>query len=234
MWTTILWPALPRLIGGAITVLILTYKLPSDPIERQLWGAALGLLAPLLALGRRELLNRAAYHHYQRTLTHPRLWELKGLLPAFSILIFWSLLVSQAQGPLFVVYLSWYSLCLLIGDFFDVKRERLGEAWAYTSVVLISLITAPLWGALWFGETPFTPWVATLSIGLHPTFAAVSSSAEVALQVPLLYQNTLSGLVEVRSLPWWIAPVCYVAVSLTLLELITRSPINTEARKGVY
>lgn len=234
MFTSIVWPALSRLLFGALILFLLIIMLPHTPVERHVWGGLLGLLAPLLVVGRRESLNRASYHLYQRTLPSPRLWELKGLFPALSMLCLWALVVSRGAPKATLVYCSWYALCALTADCFDVRRERLGEAWAYSFVTLLILISAPLWGAIWFGDTALSPWPATLSLGLHPVFAAVSSSAESALQAPLLYQYTLSGLVEVRTTPWWCAPLCYLTLSVLLLELIVQRPLTTEQRYDRY
>jgi len=234
MLSIILWQSFHRILAGAFFLIAFTLFLPEDMIQRQLWGGVIGLLAPLLVLGRRTQFKRESYDVFSRTLKHPRRWELQGIFPSLTMIGMWAFVVSRADPREALIYFCWYLMCLMIGELCDLKRERLGEAWAYTSVSIILFMTAPLWGALWFGVTPLRPWVATLSLGLNPVFSAASSVGEGVLQNPTLYAYTLSGLVEVRSLAWWYAPLCYFILSWILLELITRSALNTEGRRGVY
>ena len=234
MLSIILWQSFHRILAGGFFLIAFTLFLPEDMILRQLWGGVIGLLAPLLVLGRRAQFKREAYDMFSRTLKHSRRWELQGLFPSLTVIGMWAFTVSRADPRETLIYFCWYLMCLLIGELCDVRRERLGEAWAYTSVSICLFITAPLWGSLWFGVTPLSPWIATLSLGLNPVFAAASSAGEGVLQNPTLYQYTLSGLVEVRALNWWFAPLCYFTLSALLLELITRSALNTEGRRGVY
>jgi len=234
MLSIVLWQSFHRIIAGALFLIAFTIFLPNEMIYRQLWGALIGLLAPLLVLGRRAQLKRAAYDKFSRTLKHPRRWELQGIFPSLTIIALWSIAVSRTNLREALIYFSWYLMCLMIGELFDVRRERLGEAWAYTALCILALISTPLWGALWFGVTPLSPWIASLSLGLNPVFSAAASLGHSVLQDPILYRYTLSGLVEVRTFAWWLAPLFYLTLSLILLELITRSPLNTEARRGIY
>lgn len=234
MLSIILWQSFHRILAGAFFLIAFTFFLPEDMIQRQLWGGIIGLLAPLLVLGRRTQFKREVYDLFSKTLKHPRRWELQGLFPSLTMIAMWAVTVSRAKLRETMIYFCWYLMCLMIGELCDMKRERLGEAWAYTSVCIMLFFTAPLWGALWFGVTPLSPWLATLSLGLNPVFSAASSLGEGVLQNPILYQYTLSGLVEVRIINWWYAPLCYFMLSMILLEWITRTTLNTEGRKGVY
>ena len=62
--------------------------------------------------------------------------------------------------------------------------------------------TAPLWLAPWFGRTELAPWLVSGSVGVHPAAVALSAAGRPALQDPLFYTLTLSGVVEARPLSW--------------------------------
>lgn len=234
MLSIIFWQSLARFAGGLALALILALWLPPPGAARLMWGGLVGLACPLLVLGRREQLNRPAYAIFLRGLHHPRAWQLRGLLPALSVALCWALVVAQGQPRQAVTLFAWCAACVALADLFDALHERAGEAWAYAALTLGALYTAPLWGAVGFGEEALAPWLSTLAFNLHPAFASLAAAGAPPLQDPLLYALTQSGLVEVRALPWWSAGVFYALMSFVCLELTVRLPLNTEARRGAY
>jgi hypothetical protein len=228
------WQSLARFAGGLLIAFALVLLLPPAGTERLLWGGLAGLACPLLVLGRREQLNRPAYALFLRSLSRPRAWQLRGLIPALVVSFAWSLVIAHGEPRQTLTLLSWSAACVMLGDLFDALHERAGVAWAYATLCLGALYTAPLWGAIWFGEEALSPWLSTLSFNLHPAFAALMATGASPLQDHLLYTLTQSGLVEVRTLPWWSAGIFYALICLTCLELTVRLPLNTEARRGAY
>ena len=234
MLSILFWQSLSRFAGGLLLALALVFLLPPVGTARLVWGGLVGLACPLLVLGRREQLNRPAYSIFLRGLSRPRAWQLRGLIPALVVSFAWSLIVAHAEPRQTLTLFAWGAACVMLADLFDALHERAGVAWAYATLCLGALYTAPIWGAVWFGEEALSPWLSTLSFNLHPAFASLMASGSPPLQDPLLYSLTQSGLVEVRTLPWWSAGAFYALICLVCLELTVRLPLNTEARRGAY
>ena len=225
MFNILLWQSVRRVLFGIFLAMTVALFLP-DSITERLWvGSLFGLACPFLVLGRRRLLNREVYTLLLASLPHRRWWQFWGLTPACFTIALWSIVIARGHLALTLTFFCWGVCCVSIADLFDQRRQTIGSAWA-NSIVLISLfLTAPFWGALWFGRTVFSPWIASLCLGIHPTFTGLKALGQMTLQDPILYQITQSGLVEVHPLSWWSGVAFYSLISLLCLEFAVRSPL---------
>ena len=223
MFNILLWQSMRRILAGIVLVFVVGFLLPSTMTERLWIGSLFGLACPLLVLGRRRSLNREVYAVILSSLPHPRRWQIWGLSPAFFIIALWSVMIAQGSLKLSFTLFCWGVCCVSLADLFDKRKARLGDAWSSSILSITILVTAPFWGALWFGRTVFSPWIATLCLGAHPTISGLKSLGMVALQDPLLYRITQSGLVEIQPLPWWAGAFLYLFLSFICLELTVRS-----------
>lgn len=226
MFNILLWQSKWRIIFGVITLLASLFVIP-DELTARLWsGLSFGLLCPLLVLGRRRSLNREVYALILSALPRQRRWQIWGLTPAFFVVGLWSMLIAQGAWQIGLIFLSWGVACVSLSDFFDKKRGKLAEAWGWASLTIIGLASAPFWGALLFGRTAFSPWIATFCMNAHPVYAGLKSVGRHALQDPLLYEITQSGLVEVSPLPWWFGSLVLFGLSALCWELTARSELK--------
>jgi hypothetical protein len=229
MFNILLWQSKWR-VGFGIVALLLTLLFIPENVTTRLWlGVGLGLLCPLLVLGRRRSLNREAYALILSALPRQRRWQLWGLTPSFFIVALWAIMIAQGSWQLGLIFLSWGVACVSLADFFDKRKVRLAEAWGWSLVFILTLGSAPFWGALFFGRTAFSPWVATLCISAHPVYTGLKSIGRHSLQDPLLYEITQSGLVEVHPLPWWSSTCFLLLLSALCWELTARSNIGESA-----
>lgn len=226
MFNILLWHNSRRILFGLICLLVALFILPHE-ITVRLWvGVALGLLCPLLVLGRRRALNREVYALILRGLPKRRRWQLWGLTPSFFIVMLWSLVIARGSWRMSLIYGAWGICCVSIADLFDKRSGRLAEAWGSASLSVLLLGGAPFWGALMFGRTAFSPWIATLCISAHPVYTGLKSEGYISLQDALLYEVTQSGLVEVYPLPWWSSPLICLAISAICWELTARAQLR--------
>ena len=225
MFNILLWQSMKRVLVGLILAFLTGFLLPYELAARLWIGAIYSLLLPLMVIGRRRSLNRNAYAHMLSSYPYRRIWQIGSLSPAIFIVLLWSVMIAQGHFKLTIIYFVWGLCCVSIADLFDHWQVHLGGAWAYSTIVIIALLTSPFWGALWFGRTVFSPWIASLCFGLHPTFMGLKATGQVTLQNPLLYQLTQSGLVEVYVLPWWIGLIIYLLISLLCIEINVRKPL---------
>ena len=226
MFNILLWQNSRRIIFGFLTLIIALFLLP-DQITLRLWvGVALGLLCPLLVLGRRRALNREIYSVILRGLPRQRRWQLWGLTPAFFIVILWAMIIAQGSWKVGVIYFSWGVCCVSLADLFDKRSGRLAEAWGGATLGILMLGSAPFWGALMFGRTAFSPWIATLCISAHPVYTGLKSEGHLSLQDALMYEVTQSGLVEVHQLPWWSSALGLLFISAICWEFTARTQLR--------
>ena len=225
MFNILLWQSMRRVMVGLALAFLTGLLLPSELAARLWMGACCTLLLPLMVIGRRRLLNRTIYARMLASSPYRRRWQLGSLSPAFFIILLWSVMIAQGHLKLTLIYFTWGLCCVCIADLFDQWQSHLGGAWAYSILSITLLLTAPFWGALWFGRSIFSPWIASLCLGLHPTFMGLKATGQVTLQNPLLYQLTQSGLVEVYVLPWWIGLIVYLLISCICIELNIRKPV---------
>ncbi len=226
MFNILLWRSSWRIFTGLIGLLLALILIPDDLTTRLWIGVSLGSLCPLLVLGRRRSLNRDAYALILSSLPRQRRWQLWGLTPAFFIITLWSVMLAQGLWQVGVVYCSWGILCVSLADLFDKRKVRLAEAWGWSILFILGLGSAPFWGALFFGRTAFSPWIATICISAHPVYTGLKSVGRHSLQDPLLYEITQSGLVEVQPLPWWFGALFLLGISALCWELTARSKLR--------
>ena len=85
----------------------------------------------------------------------------------------------------------------------------------------VVVLTAPLWVAGWLGGA--SHWPGTLAVGLHPAAAALAGGGHATLQDPVLYRWSLSGVVEVRPLPWWPATLTFLGLAMVMARAALHS-----------
>jgi hypothetical protein len=226
----VIWESLQTVILGLLFGISAIFWLPRSITLRLFVGMFMGILCPLLVIGRRHSLNRKAYVHILNHLPQPRRWQIMGLFPALFVLTIWSFIIAHGHLKLFITYMCWGICCICISDFFDKRQPRLGDAWGWSAFSIVLLMSAPFWGALWFGRTLFSPWLATFCFSINPVFSGLKSIKDMTMRDPLqdslLYAFTQSGQVEVYSLPWWSGAVLYLVISFIFLELTTRSRLR--------
>lgn len=226
MFNILLWHHSRRILFGLLALLLAFFMLPHH-LTLRLWsGVSLGLLCPLLVLGRRRALNREVYALILRGLPKRRRWQLWGLTPAFFIIILWSLVIARGSWKMSLIYFTWGVCCVSIADLFDKRSGRLAEAWGSSILSVLVLGAAPFWGALMFGRTAFSPWIATFCINAHPVYTGLKSEGYLSLQDHLLYEVTQSGLVEVYPLPWWSSVLIFSVISAVCWELTARAQLR--------
>jgi hypothetical protein len=105
MFNILLWQSKWR-VGFGIVALLLTLLLIPENVTTRLWlGVGLGLLCPLLVLGRRRSLNREAYALILSALPRQRRWQLWGLTPSFFIVALWAIMIAQGSWQLGLIFL---------------------------------------------------------------------------------------------------------------------------------
>ena len=226
MFNILLWQSAKRIVWGVCLLLASLMFMPQDITFRLWFGLSLGLLCPLLVLGRRHSLNREAYALILSALPKQRRWQIWGLTPAFFVIFLWATLIAQGSWKIGLIFLSWGIACVSLSDLFDKRRVRLAEAWGWSSLCIMLLASTPFWGALFFGRTAFSPWIATVCISAHPVYTSLKSIGRHSLQDPLLYEYTQSGLVEVLPLPWWAGSLSLLILSVICWEITARSDLR--------
>ena len=226
MINILFWQSVKRILSGLLLALILLLVLPSFPVWRFWCGTLLGLACPLLVLGRRQALNARVYSILLSTLPRPRRWQLLSLTPAFFVILLFALIIAQGSMKLTLTFFMWGVCCVSISDLFDHHYRALGQAWTLSLMSITTLISAPFWGAIWFGSTPLAPWLATVVFGTHPTFSGLQALGVVTLQAPVMYDLTQSGLVEVHPLPWWSGACLYGVITLFCVEYMVRTRLH--------
>ena len=226
MFNILFWNSKYRIIVGVVVGLFVAFNLPNLPSLRLWIGTLFGLLCPFLVLGRRQALNPRVFSILQSGFPRPRRLQIQSLTPALFIILMWSMIIAQAHFKLTFTFFTWGMCCVFIADLFDQRNPHIGNAWAYSVVSVGLLATTPFWGSIWFGQTVFTPWIATFCLEFHPVFSGLKSLDYVTLQDSLLYQVTQSGSVEIRSIPWWGGSFFYLLICLLCLEITVRSPLH--------
>lgn len=191
-----------RLAVGLAFAASLPLWLPERPDVRAWTLAALTALLPWMVLGRDA--GRRAAGLRQATMLAPRCGRLVlvELLPALTVLLVGAVAGSAGRPSAVVALVALGAGPLALADALDRRGAHLGAAWVAVLSVGVLVWTAPLWLAPAFGAAPWSPWLATLAVGLHPAAVSLAAHGLPTLQDPLFYGLTLSGVVEVRPLPW--------------------------------
>ncbi len=185
-----------RLLLGVAVILAVSAALPAAAGPRIWTLASLGLLAPWLVLGRDAVRAREGWRIAGRAPRGAALVLLE-LVPPLLVVGLGAALSASAAGW---VLLSWGAAMVCVADALDRRWTRPGPAWVGLLVSALVLWTAPLWLAPWFGRTALAPWIASGSVAAHPAGAALAAAGFAALQDPVFYRFTLSGVVEARPL----------------------------------
>ena len=191
-----------RFLAGFVAAMGLLVSLP-DPMEQRVWWtAALLLLAPWLVLGRDG--QRQAQGWRDTASRAPRIvWlALAELVPALVVVALVAGIGARfALAPTLTLF-AWGAALVTLGDALDRRTGRASVAWVVVSGGALAVSTAPLWLAPWFGESLWSPWLASGAVALHPVGAALAAAGLPTLQDPIFYSLSLSGVVEARPMSW--------------------------------
>ncbi len=190
-----------RLAVGLAAALTLPLLLPEAEDARLRALAAVALLAPWLVLGRDVRRVREGWRAAGLARRGGRLVWLE-LVPALLIVAVGALVGAGGRWQPALALFAWGGALVALADAFDRRWSRAGPAWVGVLSVALVLWTAPLWLAPFFGRTEIAPWIASGSVGIHPAAVALTAAGRPALQDPVFYSLTLSGVVEARPLSW--------------------------------
>ena len=190
-----------RLALGLVAALTLPLLLPEAEDARLRALAAATLLAPWLVLGRDAERAREGWRTSALARRGGRLVLLE-LVPALLVVAACALAGTGGRWQPALALFAWGGALVALADALDRRWTRAGPAWVGVLTGALAVWTAPLWLAPWFGQTGLAPWIASGSVGLHPAAVALVAAGRPALQDPLFYSLTLSGVVEARPLSW--------------------------------
>ena len=205
-----------RFFFGALIVALFLLFLPHDFPRRLWWGSVLLVFAPLLTLGRSQRWAREGMSETLESTPSPIAWQLLQLRPALLIVILAGLVIGRGAIFVALIFTLWGFTAVTLADTLDRRLKSFGHAWCWSTIILLTYLSAPFWGGIWFGRSSLSPWLATLCVNLNPAVAGLAAAGRSTLQDAILYRLTLSGVVEVRPLPWW-----WCAVMLATITLFT-------------
>jgi hypothetical protein len=201
-----------------------------------LWSAVLlGLLAPWLVLGRDARRLRRGVRDGLRLAPNGGRWVLAELAPPLSLVAVGALLGAGGKPAPAVCLFCWGAWLVTLADAFDRRSARAGAAWLAVLIPALALLTMPLWLAGLFGQSDWAPWPATLSVGLHPAGMALAGAGKAALQDPIFYRWTLSGVVEAHPLSWLYGAAFYMALAALAVGAAMRAarrPVQAFAHRA--
>ena len=201
-----------------------------------LWSAVLlALLAPWLVLGRDADRVRRGVREGLRLAPRGGRWVLSELAPPLTLVALGALLGAGGDPIPAVCLFCWGAWLVTLADAFDRRTARAGAAWLAVLLPAAALLTMPLWLAGLFGQPAWAPWPATLSVGLHPTGMALAGAGKAALQDPIFYRWTLSGVVEAYPLSWLYGAAFYAILAAGAVVAATRAarrPVQVFAHRA--
>lgn len=212
-----------RFVIGACIALTLPLWLPAAPSDRLWTLTGLALLAPWLVLGRDAAARRGGWR--MAMAEAPRAGQLLvlELLPAALVVLLGAFIGTGGAMAPTLALTGWGLLLVCAADALDRRLGAAGPAWVAVLALGLAIYVAPLWLAFAFGAVDWAPWLATLSIGLHPTATALAAAGQSTLQDPIFYTFTLSGVVEVRPLAWGWGAAAFVMGALACIALAIRA-----------
>lgn len=193
-------------------------------VAHPLWSAVLlGLLAPWLVLGRDAARVRAGVREGIRMAPGCTRWVLAELAPPLAVVAVGALVAARGMPLVSLCLFVWGAALVTLADALDRRSARAASAWMALLVPCLILLTAPLWAAGWFSAPGLGHWPASLAIALHPAGMVVSATGHAALQDPVFYRWTLSGVVEARPLAWWVGACFHGGLALLGAYAATRA-----------
>ena len=191
-----------RFAAGLLVALGAFWCLPEQLDQRVWWTCAVLLGAPWLVLGRDAA--REAEGWRVALVDAPRAgWLVMAeLVPALALVALIACAGARFEWAPAVALFTWGAALVTVADALDRRLGRAGVAWVVVLTMGLLVCTAPLWLAPWFGEAPWTPWLASGAVALHPAGSALAAAGLPTLQDPLFYSLTLSGVVEARPMSW--------------------------------
>lgn len=184
-------------------------------VAHPLWSAVLlGLLAPWLVLGRDAARMRAGVREGIRLAPNGGRWVIAELAPPLALCAVAAAVFARGAPGVTLCLFAWSAALVSVADALDRRSAHPASAWIALMLPIALLLTAPLWAAGWFSAPGLSHWPASLSVALHPAGMTVAASGQAALQDPVFYRWTLSGVVEARPLGWWIGASFYGFVAL--------------------
>lgn len=212
-----------RLAVGAAAVVAVGLLLPIDAAARLWWGVALAGGVPWMVLGRERARRDAGLTAAQAVAPRGGRLALLELLPGLAVGFAGAVVVARAVPEATMGLGLWAAALLCIADAADRHLGHAGAAWLVTLACALLVLAAPLALGPWMGRTDAAPWLATGAIAAHPAAVALTGAGLPALQDPFFYRFTLSGVVEVRPLPWYSGAAVHLAVAALAAGLARRA-----------
>jgi hypothetical protein len=212
-----------RLAVGAAAVVAMGLLLPVEAAARLWWGVALGLAAPWMVLGREAARRAAGLTAAQALAPRGGRLALAELLPGLGVALAGAVIAARGVPEATLGLWCWAAALLCIADVADRRSGHAGAAWLVTLAPALLFLAAPLALGPWLGRTAAAPWLATAAIAGHPAAIALGGAGLPVLQDALFYRFTLSGVVEVRPMPWYSGAVVHLAVAASAAMLARRA-----------
>lgn len=212
-----------RLAVAAAAVVAEGLLLPVEAAPRLWWGAALALAVPWMVLGRERARRDAGLTAAQAVAPRGGRLVLAELLPGLGVALAGAVVAARAIPEATLGLWCWAAALICIADAADRRLGHAGAAWLVILVPALLLLAAPLALGPWMGRTDAAPWLATGAVAAHPAAVALSGAGLPVLQDPLFYRFTLSGVVEVRPMPWYSGAAVHLAVAALAAGLARRA-----------
>jgi len=187
---------------GAVGVIGLLLLLPAALELRVWWTAAVLLLSPWLVLGRDAVRQAEGWRDTVSRAPRAGWLVLAELVPALLLVGVVAGVGARFTAAPTLTLFAWGAALVTLSDALDRRTGRAGIAWVVVAGGGVLIGTAPLWLAPWFGEAPWSPWLASGAVALHPVGATLAAAGLPTLQDPIFYSISLSGVVEARPMSW--------------------------------
>lgn len=193
-------------------------------VAHPLWAAVLaGLAAPWLVLGRDAGRARAGVREGVRLAPDGGRWVLAELAPPLAVVAIAAIVGARGAPIVALCLFTWFAALVTLADALDRRGTHAASAWTTLCLGVAPLLTLPVWLAGWFSEPGLGHWPASLAVALHPAGMAISASGHAALQDPVFYRWTLSGVVEAHPLSWGVGAAFYATLALGGVFLTLRA-----------
>lgn len=201
-----------RLLSGVV-IIAATAAICAGSAHAIWYAVGLSLCAPWLVLGRDAARIARGEREGLRLAPRGARFVAAEWAPALLLIAGGALAFAGGQPAPALCLFTWTSALVLWADALDRRTSQAGAAWLGVLLPALLILSAPLWMAGWFGQSDWAPWPATLSVGLHPVGMSLAAAGKAALQDPVFYRWTLSGVVEAHPLNWLFGAALYGTLS---------------------
>ena len=211
--------------GPALALtLVVGFLAPSGHGLRALFAQAVAIFLPLLVLGRDQRRRVEGSRFAMRLTPGASRLALFELVPGLFVSAVWaSVLTRSGSGfePAAAIVLAlFYFTVVAVSDAFDRRSADAGEASVRVMGALAVWLTLPVILGPIFGRG-YGHWPATLAVGMNPAGAVLAAQGRTALQDPIFYTYTWSGMVDARPLPWGLTALAFaVALCFALVAVV--------------